>query len=193
MRSSLVCYNKMRSSIVLKLVIQRFNFEGVFPGSVLSLAAELNPVSCWERRSRVTCHSVEQPVSPTARRLFPYLFFVFVFVPAIRLFLSFLRYTFRRATVSCLVPFVLCCVRGTMVMSTSQQVALAFTAVLFTFVVLPRLFGVGVGSAGKENRFDSRYGRKGEDTSALTHRRKRNTAVSFPKCPRRLERCKFPT
>ncbi|XP_075867519.1 uncharacterized protein LOC142877058 isoform X2 [Nelusetta ayraudi] len=48
-----------------------------------------------------------------------------------------------------------------MVMSTSQQVALAFTAVLFTFVVLPRLFGVGVGSAGKENRFDSRYGRKG--------------------------------
>lgn len=50
-------------------------------------------------------------------------------------------------------------------MSTSQQVALAFTAVLFTFVVLPRLFGVGVGSAGKENRFDSRYGRKGEDTS----------------------------
>lgn len=128
----------------------------------------------------------------TARRLFPYLFFVFVFVPAILLFLSFLRYTFRRATVSCLVPFVLCCVRGTMVMSTSQQVALAFTAVLFTFVVLPRLFGVGVGSAGKENRFDSRYGRKGEDTSALTHRRKRNKAVSFPKCPRRLERCKFP-
>ncbi|XP_073337199.1 uncharacterized protein [Pagrus major] len=47
-----------------------------------------------------------------------------------------------------------------MVLSTSQQVALAFTAVLFTFVVLPRLFGVGGGTGAKESRFDSRYTRK---------------------------------
>ncbi|MEQ2167664.1 hypothetical protein GOODEAATRI_006390 [Goodea atripinnis] len=49
-----------------------------------------------------------------------------------------------------------------MVLSTSQQVALAFTAVLFTFVVLPRLFGVGGGTAAKETKFDPRYNRKGE-------------------------------
>ncbi|XP_069012566.1 protein RIC-3 isoform X1 [Embiotoca jacksoni] len=48
-----------------------------------------------------------------------------------------------------------------MVLSASQQVALAFTAVLFTFVVLPRLFGVGGGTAAKENKYDSRYNRKG--------------------------------
>ncbi|KAI3366978.1 hypothetical protein L3Q82_009610 [Scortum barcoo] len=48
-----------------------------------------------------------------------------------------------------------------MVLSTSQQVALAFTAVLFTFVVLPRLFGVGGGGTGaKDARFDPRYSRK---------------------------------
>ncbi|XP_023264508.1 acidic leucine-rich nuclear phosphoprotein 32 family member A-like isoform X1 [Seriola lalandi dorsalis] len=47
-----------------------------------------------------------------------------------------------------------------MVLSTSQQVALAFTAVLFTFVVLPRLFGVGGGTGAKETRFDPRYTRK---------------------------------
>ncbi|XP_038594967.1 coiled-coil domain-containing protein 107 isoform X2 [Micropterus salmoides] len=47
-----------------------------------------------------------------------------------------------------------------MVLSTSQQVALAFTAVLFTFVVLPRLFGVGGGAGAKETRFDPRYTRK---------------------------------
>ncbi|KAF7651588.1 hypothetical protein LDENG_00108540 [Lucifuga dentata] len=45
-----------------------------------------------------------------------------------------------------------------MVLSTSQQVALAFTMVLFTFVVLPRMFGVGSGT--KESKFDSRYSRK---------------------------------
>ncbi|XP_029969347.1 uncharacterized protein LOC115404236 [Salarias fasciatus] len=48
-----------------------------------------------------------------------------------------------------------------MVLSTSQQVALAFTAVLFTFVVLPRLFGVGGGTAAKETKHDPRYTRKG--------------------------------
>ncbi|XP_023152028.2 coiled-coil domain-containing protein 107 isoform X1 [Amphiprion ocellaris] len=47
-----------------------------------------------------------------------------------------------------------------MVLSASQQVALAFTAVLFTFVVLPRLFGVGGGTAAKDAKFDSRYTRK---------------------------------
>ncbi|XP_068615720.1 coiled-coil domain-containing protein 107-like isoform X2 [Brachionichthys hirsutus] len=47
-----------------------------------------------------------------------------------------------------------------MVLSASHQVALAFTAVLFMFVVLPRLFGVGGGPGAKETRFDSRYGRK---------------------------------
>ncbi|KAM9772377.1 uncharacterized protein ACBT44_004168 isoform 1-T1 [Syngnathus typhle] len=46
-----------------------------------------------------------------------------------------------------------------MVLSTSQQVALAFTAVLFTFVVLPKMFGVGTGA--KESRLDPRYSRKG--------------------------------
>lgn len=51
-------------------------------------------------------------------------------------------------------------VHGRMVLSTSQQVALAFTAVLFTFVVLPRLFGVGGGAGAKETRFDPRYTRK---------------------------------
>ncbi|XP_032363591.1 uncharacterized protein ccdc107 [Etheostoma spectabile] len=40
-----------------------------------------------------------------------------------------------------------------MVLSTSQQVAMAFTAVLFTFVVLPRMLGVGP-------RSDPRYARK---------------------------------
>nr|XP_061809498.1 coiled-coil domain-containing protein 107 [Nerophis lumbriciformis] len=47
-----------------------------------------------------------------------------------------------------------------MVLSTSQQVALAFTAVLFTFVVLPKMFGVGTGAKPKESRLDPRYSRK---------------------------------
>ncbi|KAM3859258.1 uncharacterized protein ACN63O_017337 [Diretmus argenteus] len=46
-----------------------------------------------------------------------------------------------------------------MVLSTSQQVVVAFTAVLFTFIVLPRMFGVGTGT--KDGRgFDPRYNRK---------------------------------
>ncbi|KAM6895800.1 uncharacterized protein FYW49_019682 [Xenentodon cancila] len=48
-----------------------------------------------------------------------------------------------------------------MVLSASQQVALAFTAVLFTFIVLPRLFGVGGGSPGRETKVDPRYSRRG--------------------------------
>lgn len=54
-----------------------------------------------------------------------------------------------------------------MVLSTSQQVALAFTAVLFTFVVLPRLFGVGGGTAAKETKYDPRYTRKGPGPGAV--------------------------
>ncbi|XP_010885577.2 coiled-coil domain-containing protein 107 [Esox lucius] len=46
-----------------------------------------------------------------------------------------------------------------MVLSSSQQVVFAFTAVLFAFVVFPRMFGVGSGA--KETRgFDARYNRK---------------------------------
>ncbi|MEQ2209768.1 hypothetical protein XENOCAPTIV_003717 [Xenoophorus captivus] len=58
------------------------------------------------------------------------------------------------------VPLFGCFSGAGMVLSTSQQVALAFTAVLFTFVVLPRLFGVGGGTAAKETKFDPRYNRK---------------------------------
>ncbi|KAK2883297.1 coiled-coil domain-containing protein 107 isoform X1 [Channa argus] len=54
-----------------------------------------------------------------------------------------------------------------MVLSTSQQVALAFTAVLFTFVVLPRLFGVDGGTGAKETRFDPRYTRRGPGPGAV--------------------------
>ncbi|XP_020797708.2 coiled-coil domain-containing protein 107 [Boleophthalmus pectinirostris] len=58
-----------------------------------------------------------------------------------------------------------------MVLSASQQVALAFTAVLFTFVVLPRMFGVGGGGGGgtgaKDARLDSRYSRKGPGPGAV--------------------------
>ncbi|XP_029598113.1 uncharacterized protein LOC115180285 [Salmo trutta] len=46
-----------------------------------------------------------------------------------------------------------------MVFSSSQQVVVAFTAVLFAFVVFPKMFGVGSGA--KETRgFDARYNRK---------------------------------
>nr|XP_057922575.1 coiled-coil domain-containing protein 107 isoform X2 [Doryrhamphus excisus] len=48
-----------------------------------------------------------------------------------------------------------------MVLSTSQQVALAFTAVLLTFVVLPKMFSSGGGNGTKETRLDPRYSRKG--------------------------------
>lgn len=48
-----------------------------------------------------------------------------------------------------------------MVLSTSQQVALAFTGVLFMFVVLPRLYGFGSGTAAKDAKLDARHSRKG--------------------------------
>ncbi|XP_026003327.1 uncharacterized protein LOC113009317 isoform X1 [Astatotilapia calliptera] len=47
-----------------------------------------------------------------------------------------------------------------MVLSTSQQVALAFTGVLFMFVVLPRLYGFGSGTAAKDAKLDARHSRK---------------------------------
>ncbi|XP_064198469.1 coiled-coil domain-containing protein 107 [Anguilla rostrata] len=51
-----------------------------------------------------------------------------------------------------------------MAMSSSQQLVVAFTAVLFVFVVFPRMFGSGAGS--KETRgFDPRYNRKGPGLS----------------------------
>ena len=53
-----------------------------------------------------------------------------------------------------------------MVLSTSQQVALAFSALLLMFVGLPRLFG-----GGTENSFDRRYSRKGK----LKVRKRRNS------------------
>ncbi|XP_075932136.1 uncharacterized protein LOC142931894 isoform X2 [Anarhichas minor] len=50
------------------------------------------------------------------------------------------------------------CAHERMVLSTSHQVALAFTAVLFTFVVLPRMFSSG--TVAKETRVDPRYSKK---------------------------------
>ncbi|KAJ8381372.1 hypothetical protein SKAU_G00021500 [Synaphobranchus kaupii] len=51
-----------------------------------------------------------------------------------------------------------------MALSSSQQLVVAFTAVLFVFVVFPRMFGSGAGS--KETRgFDPRYNRKGPGLS----------------------------
>ncbi|XP_061570643.1 coiled-coil domain-containing protein 107 [Cololabis saira] len=48
-----------------------------------------------------------------------------------------------------------------MVMSASQQVALAFTAVLFSFIVVPRLLGVGGGGPARDAKVDPRYSRRG--------------------------------
>lgn len=48
-----------------------------------------------------------------------------------------------------------------MAISSSQQVLISFTAVLFAFVILPKMFGVGNNVALKETRgLDSRYNRK---------------------------------
>lgn len=84
----------------------------------------------------------------------------------------------RIAASRCVVAVVLSIVRGRpvsrrMVLTTSQQVALAFTAVLFTFVAVPRMFGVGTGA--KETRVDPRYTKKGRE-AALCCRGKGHTA-----------------
>ncbi|XP_026183001.1 acidic leucine-rich nuclear phosphoprotein 32 family member A [Mastacembelus armatus] len=77
-----------------------------------------------------------------------------------------------------------------MVLSTSQQVALAFTAVLFTFVVLPRLFGVGSGTGAKEARFDPRYTRKGPGPGAVRGQPINMNAPGSPHSPENMQQMK---
>ncbi|XP_026220044.1 coiled-coil domain-containing protein 107 [Anabas testudineus] len=80
-----------------------------------------------------------------------------------------------------------------MVLSTSQQVALAFTAVLFTFVVLPRLFGVGGGGGGtgaKDARFDPRYTRKGPGPGAVRGQPINVNAPGSPQSPENVQQMK---
>lgn len=77
-----------------------------------------------------------------------------------------------------------------MVLSTSQQVALAFTAVLFTFVVLPRLFGVGGGTGGKETKLDSRYTRKGPGPGAVRGQPINLNAPGSPQTPENMQQMK---
>ncbi|KAK2858719.1 hypothetical protein Q5P01_003339 [Channa striata] len=77
-----------------------------------------------------------------------------------------------------------------MVLSTSQQVALAFTAVLFTFVVLPRLFGVGGGTGTKETRFDPRYTRKGPGPGAVRGQPINVNAPGSPQSPENMQQMK---
>ncbi|XP_034079906.1 acidic leucine-rich nuclear phosphoprotein 32 family member A-like [Gymnodraco acuticeps] len=78
-----------------------------------------------------------------------------------------------------------------MVVSTSQQVALAFTAVLFTFVVLPRMFGVGGGSGTKETRFDPRLSRKaGPGPGAVRDQPMNLNAPGSPQSPENMQQMK---
>ncbi|KAL3048597.1 hypothetical protein OYC64_007198 [Pagothenia borchgrevinki] len=78
-----------------------------------------------------------------------------------------------------------------MVVSTSQQVALAFTAVLFTFVVLPRMFGVGGGTGTKETRFDPRLSRKaGPGPGAVRGQPMNLNAPGSPQSPENMQQMK---
>ncbi|XP_074553828.1 uncharacterized protein LOC141810315 [Halichoeres trimaculatus] len=77
-----------------------------------------------------------------------------------------------------------------MVLSTSQQAALAFTAVLFTFVVLPRMFGVGGGSGTKETRVDPRYTRKGPGPGAVRGQPINMNAPGSPQSPENVQQMK---
>ncbi|XP_060885425.1 coiled-coil domain-containing protein 107 isoform X2 [Labrus mixtus] len=77
-----------------------------------------------------------------------------------------------------------------MVLSTSHQVALAFTAVLFTFVVLPRMFGVGGGSGTKESRFDPRYSPAGSGPSAVRGQSINANAPGSPQSPENVQQMK---
>ncbi|XP_059182135.1 coiled-coil domain-containing protein 107 isoform X2 [Centropristis striata] len=77
-----------------------------------------------------------------------------------------------------------------MVLSTSQQVALAFTAVLFTFVVLPRMFGVGGGTGAKETRFDPRYTRKGPGPGAVRGQPINVNGPGSPQSPENMQQMK---
>ncbi|KAL2102827.1 hypothetical protein ACEWY4_001995 [Coilia grayii] len=54
-----------------------------------------------------------------------------------------------------------------MVLSSSQQVVIAFTVVLFAFVVFPKMFGGGSGLRESSKSFDPRHGRKGPGPGAL--------------------------
>ncbi|XP_053718834.1 coiled-coil domain-containing protein 107 isoform X2 [Synchiropus splendidus] len=77
-----------------------------------------------------------------------------------------------------------------MVLTTSQQVALAFTVVLFTFVVLPRMFGVGVGSGTKETRYDSRFSKKGPGPGGVRSQPVKMNAPGSPQTPENLQQMK---
>ncbi|XP_074482433.1 uncharacterized protein LOC141762273 isoform X2 [Sebastes fasciatus] len=78
-----------------------------------------------------------------------------------------------------------------MVLSMAQQVALAFTAVLFTFVVLPRMFGVGGGTGAKETRFDPRYSRKAAPGPGAVRGQPINVnAPGSPQTPENLQQMK---
>ncbi|KAM6962326.1 uncharacterized protein LKV04_021147 [Tautogolabrus adspersus] len=77
-----------------------------------------------------------------------------------------------------------------MVLSTSHQVALAFTAVLFTFIVLPRMFGVGGGSGAKESRFDPRYSRKGPGPGAVKGQSINANTPGSPQSPENMQQMK---
>ncbi|RVE56364.1 hypothetical protein OJAV_G00220470 [Oryzias javanicus] len=79
-----------------------------------------------------------------------------------------------------------------MVLSTSQQVALAFTAVLFMFVVLPRMLGVG--TATKEAKLDPRFNRKGPGPGSakahpinMNHPGSHQTPESIQQMKKRME------
>ncbi|KAF6725543.1 Coiled-coil domain-containing protein 107 [Oryzias melastigma] len=79
-----------------------------------------------------------------------------------------------------------------MVLSTSQQVALAFTAVLFMFVVLPRMLGVG--TASKEAKLDPRFNRKGPGPGSakahpinMNHPGSHQTPESIQQMKKRIE------
>ncbi|XP_024118428.1 coiled-coil domain-containing protein 107 isoform X2 [Oryzias melastigma] len=79
-----------------------------------------------------------------------------------------------------------------MVLSTSQQVALAFTAVLFMFVVLPRMLGVG--TASKEAKLDPRFNRKGPGPGSakahpinMNHPGSHQTPESIQQMKKRME------
>ncbi|CAJ1055617.1 coiled-coil domain-containing protein 107 isoform X2 [Xyrichtys novacula] len=77
-----------------------------------------------------------------------------------------------------------------MVLSTSHQVALAFTAVLFMFVVLPKMFGVGGGSGTKETRFDPRHTRKGPGPGAVRGQPINMNSPGSPQTPENMQQMK---
>ncbi|XP_034018888.1 coiled-coil domain-containing protein 107 [Thalassophryne amazonica] len=78
-----------------------------------------------------------------------------------------------------------------MVLSTSQQVVLAFTAVLFMFVVLPRMFGLSSNGTGStEARFGPRYSRKGPGPGAVRGQPVSLNAPGSPQSPENVQQMK---